>query len=222
LSYDFGEVGETRRRTMEAIGSEGTGPERQAAAALDELGVGYEEQVRYGRYRPDFRLEDGSVLQVMGAFWHGHPSVRGMDEVGTNEDYWTPKLRENVERDRRRRRELLTEHGVPYVAWVWEPDPVPRHVEWHCRRLGLVEGTLKHRFWSKVDRGGADECWPWTSSTRDFNRPWFHSPDGWSHSGNRVAYRLWHGRIPEGRHVVHACGDVSCCNPRHLRAEDPR
>lgn len=138
MSYDFGNVSDERRRTMEAIGSEGTGPEEEAAAALDALDVGYEEQPSYGRYRPDFRLEDGTVLQIMGYFWHGCSCQRGMDEVATNEDYWHPKLEDNVERDRRRRRDLLTEHGVPFVFWVWEHDDVAGRVVALCRARGLA------------------------------------------------------------------------------------
>lgn len=137
-AYDFGDVPDERRRTMRAIESEGTGPEEQAAAALDALGVGYDEQVRFSRYRPDFQLEDGTVLQTMGCWWHGCPCTRSMAEVETNEDYWTPKLRDNVERDRRRRRELLAEHGVPYVFWVWEHEDIPERVAALCETRGLL------------------------------------------------------------------------------------
>ena len=73
-------------------------------------------------------------------FWHGCPCTRGMDEVATNEDYWTPKLRDNVERDRRRRRELLGEHGAPFVFWVWEHEDVPARVAALCEHRGLTGG----------------------------------------------------------------------------------
>lgn len=139
MTYDFEGVSDERRRTMQAIESEGTGPELKAAAALDELGVSYDEQPTFGRYRPDFQLEDGTVLQVMGCFWHGCPCVRGMDEVETNEDYWSPKLVDNMARDRRRRRELLEDHGVPFVFWVWEHDDIARKVAWLCEWRGLVD-----------------------------------------------------------------------------------
>jgi DNA mismatch endonuclease Vsr len=205
---------------MEAIGSEGTGPELEAEETLDALGVGYDAQPSFGRYRPDFELPDGSVLQVHGAFWHGHPAVRGMDEVETNEDYWTPKLRDNVARDKRRRRELLVEYSVPYVAWVWEVDPVPEHVAWHCRRLGLVEGTLEHRFWSKVEKRGFTECWPWQAGVYKDGRGQFYSPDSWSRSAPRVGYRLWYDCDPLDRNVLHKCGNANCVNPRHMYLGD--
>ena len=138
MSYDFGDVDETRRETMRAIGSEGTGPEEEAAAALDALGVGYSEQPGFGRYRPDFEIEDGTVLQIMGCFWHGCPCQRGMGKVDTNEDYWHPKLEKNVERDRRRRRDLLGSHDVPYVFWVWEHEDIPSRVAALCEARDLA------------------------------------------------------------------------------------
>jgi DNA mismatch endonuclease (patch repair protein) len=203
---------------MRSIESEGTGPEAEAEAALDALGVAYEAQPSYGRYRPDFRLPDGSVFQVMGCFWHGCPCQRGMDEVGANEDYWGPKLRDNMERDRRRRRELLSERGVPYVAWVWEHADVGRQVEWHCRRLGLAPDTPGRRFWSKVEKRGAGECWPWRAGTDSRGDGNYHR-GGTSVRACREAYRLWFGRVPEGTGVVRSCGSAGCCNPGHLRAE---
>jgi DNA mismatch endonuclease (patch repair protein) len=137
VTYDFGDVDDHTRAVMEANPPEGTGPEETAAAALDELGVGYEEQPSYGRYRPDFRLEDGTVLQIMGCWWHGCPCAHSMDDVGTNEDYWSEKLRTNRERDRRRRRELLADHGAPLVFWVWEHDDVAERVAALCAARGL-------------------------------------------------------------------------------------
>lgn len=141
MTYDFGDVSDERRHTMQAIESEGTGPERTAEGALDELGVGYDPQPTFGRYRPDFQLEDGTVLQVMGCWWHCCPCQHGsqMGDVETNEEYWSDKHRENKERDKRRRRELLEEHDVPFVFWVWEHQDVAQRVLDLCEMRGLVD-----------------------------------------------------------------------------------
>lgn len=74
----------------------------------------------------------------------------------------------------------------------------------------------RERFWSKVDRGDADECWPWTSyrTTSGHGQFWL---DGRPRNAHRVAYALEHGRAPAGR-VVHAdCDTLHCVNPAHLR-----
>lgn len=136
--YDFSDTNEQRRETMRVIGSEDTGPERKAEAALDELGVVYDKQVQLGRYRPDFLLEDGSVLQIMGCFWHCCPCKRGMDGVEDNADYWTEKHAMNHERDHRRRRELLHDYDVTYVFWIWEHEDVAARVYDYCCSRGMA------------------------------------------------------------------------------------
>lgn len=138
MSHEFDDVSDERRRTMQAIGSEGTGPEEAMEAALREIGVRYDKQPSIGRYRPDFLLEDGTVLQAMGCFWHCCPCQRGMDEVKSNEDYWTEKHEKNHERDHRRRRELLEEQGAPCVFWIWEHEDVAQRVLDLCEARGLA------------------------------------------------------------------------------------
>lgn len=74
------------------------------------------------------------------------------------------------------------------------------------------------RFWAKVDKRGADECWPWTAALgkppRHYGR--FRQPTGHEYA-HRVAWRLTNGPIPEGAKVLHGCDNPPCCNPGHLR-----
>lgn len=72
------------------------------------------------------------------------------------------------------------------------------------------------RFWSKVDRRGPDECWPWKGS---------RNPDGYgsfSYQGrqaraHRMAWMLANGAVPEaGKLICHSCDNPPCCNPAHL------
>ena len=70
------------------------------------------------------------------------------------------------------------------------------------------------RFWSRVDRRGPDECWPWLGwRDRDgYGRFWHGSQ--WS-PAHRIAWILTYGPAPDGLHGLHRCDNPSCCNPAH-------
>jgi len=114
---------------------------------------------------------------------------------------------------------------------------IPRYSDSHaCVRCvsSLTEGRLsldihkidkKHRrrfleFWSFVEIGTADECWPWRGAMHSrSNSTYFSMPRHWGgrqYSAPRVAtWFSWGdiGRLP----IKHICGDNTCCNPLHIR-----
>jgi hypothetical protein len=81
---------------------------------------------------------------------------------------------------------------------------------------------MDERFWMKVDRRGADECWEWTGAK-------YGAPDAFGKrygfvkrnrrhfSAHRFAYTDAVGPIPAGMHILHSCDNPPCCNPSHLR-----
>ncbi len=83
-------------------------------------------------------------------------------------------------------------------------------------------------FWTKVQAGPVDDCWPWLASKFDDGYGCFQLPfqDGRSRArkASRVAWALANGRWPALEELVmHTCdqqpgnGYRKCCNPRHLK-----
>lgn len=78
------------------------------------------------------------------------------------------------------------------------------------------------RFWSKVDRGGVDDCWPWLGSIQK-NGP---KQTGYGQIRFGGKQRLAHQvaleldgrpRPQDGLFALHSCNNSLCVNPKHLR-----
>lgn len=72
-----------------------------------------------------------------------------------------------------------------------------------------------HPFWSKVQKGEPDECWPWKLGK---------DKDGYGRTkllgrkigAHRAALLLTHGTAVVDLEVRHECDNPPCCNPNHL------
>lgn len=102
-----------------------TKPEVALRSALHAAGYRFRKdyalKVSGVRVRPDVVFTRRKVAVFAdGCFWHVCP-IHGREPT-TNEWYWTPKLRRNVERDR------VADDALSSAGWtvvrVWEHEPV--------------------------------------------------------------------------------------------------
>ena len=79
--------------------------------------------------------------------------------------------------------------------------------------------------WSKVDKKGEDDCWPWLGykNKEGYGRVMIKE---WSYYAHRVIFNLANPgvialRAPkssdENGFLLHSCDNPCCCNPKHLR-----
>lgn len=99
------------------------------------------------------------------------------------------------------------------------------HYEYR-RRNGTDRGpfpaSFTERFWSKVAKGDAHDCWLWTAATDGSGRYGAIYRDGRLQRAHRVAYELLRGPIPDELVVDHLCRVTLCVNPSHLDLVDQR
>jgi len=110
-------MGLSRSEQMSRIRGRDTSPERLLRSALWRTGLRFRLHVRTPHGRPDVVFPRYKVaIFIDGCFWHGCPDhyVRPR----TRDEFWSPKLRENVDRDRRQT--LLLEEGGWRVCRFWE------------------------------------------------------------------------------------------------------
>lgn len=73
------------------------------------------------------------------------------------------------------------------------------------------------RFWGKVERKGADECWEWQAAKHDRGNYGIIRIDGRSVRANRWSLEQSLGRsLGPGMVARHTCDNPPCVNPAHL------
>lgn len=73
------------------------------------------------------------------------------------------------------------------------------------------------RFWRKVDKRAAGECWPWLGGLQGKGYGQFYREKHRPVGAHRYSWELANGRpVPPGMQVMHSCDNPPCVNPAHL------
>lgn len=75
---------------------------------------------------------------------------------------------------------------------------------------------MDEKFWSRVDRGSADDCWAWQGFIDQKGYGRYQPTGGRLAQAHRFAYESAVGPIPDGLVIDHLCRNRGCCNPAHL------
>ena len=108
-----------RSKIMSAIRSKNTKPELALRRALWAEGLRY--RIHFGKEKIDVAFPSKKLaIFVDGCFWHSCPLHSHIPK--SNQDYWIPKLKKNIERDKAKN-ERLKKSGWN-VKRFWEHELV--------------------------------------------------------------------------------------------------
>ena len=116
---------ERRSWNMSRIKSRNTGPELIVRSALHRLGYRFRLHRRDLPGSPDIVLpRHRTVIFVHGCFWHRHRGCRQTTTPRTRTEFWKEKFAANVERDKKKTRQLEKLGWRVVVIWGCETsDP---------------------------------------------------------------------------------------------------
>lgn len=127
---------EQRRRIMQSVKTENTGPELKLRKALFAAGYRFRLHRKTLPGSPDIVFPGRKkAIFVHGCFWHGHDCAKGKGSK-SRIDYWGPKLEANKARDARNLRELQALGWQTLVIWQCELGDMDNLL----RRLGTFLG----------------------------------------------------------------------------------
>jgi len=91
---------EARSNNMARIKSSQTKPEMYIRSQLHSMGFRFKVNSNLVPGKPDLLFTKKKVaVFVHGCFWHSHPGCKFASTPLSNQEYWGPKMKRNIDRD---------------------------------------------------------------------------------------------------------------------------
>ncbi len=92
---------EQRSRNMRAVRSKDSAIELRLRRALWAAGLRYRKHYARLPGKPDIAFVSARVVVFCDSeFWHGHDWEHRREDIGSNRDFWIPKIERTIARDR--------------------------------------------------------------------------------------------------------------------------
>ena len=107
--------------TMSRIRGKDTSIEVKLRKALYEKGCRYRCNSKYIFGHPDISVKGVKVVVFCDSeFWHGKDFEENEKKIQSNRDYWIPKIKRNIERDKEVNEKLTQEGYLIFRYWGGE------------------------------------------------------------------------------------------------------
>ena len=107
--------------TMSRIRGKDTSIEVKLRKALYEKGCRYRCNSKYIFGHPDISFKGVKVVVFCDSeFWHGKNFEENEKKIQSNRDYWIPKIKRNIERDKEVNEKLTQEGYLIFRYWGGE------------------------------------------------------------------------------------------------------
>ena len=134
----------TTSYTMSRIRGKNTGIELLLRKALYKKGVRYRANTNKILGHPDISIKKYKVVVFCDSeFWHGFHFQENEDKIKTNRDYWIPKIRRNIARDKEVNEHLSREGYAIVRFWGKEIEEDPEGCADKVLKILLERGFRK-------------------------------------------------------------------------------
>jgi len=125
---------------MSRVSQRNTAPEKKVLSFLRENKFHFRKNVKTLPGSPDIVLpEVQTIIFIHGCFWHGHKKCKLAKRPSSNKIYWYKKIDENIERDKRKTKELRKLGWRVLTVWQCQIKSKAKSI----RRLNSLTNQLQ-------------------------------------------------------------------------------